>query len=269
VLASGLMASRLLLATLSVLALHAATAETGFLNRTVTVQGTVYRYVVYVPNEWTAQKKWPVILSLHGSIERGDDGVQQSLVGLGRAVREHPVRFPAVIVMPQCRPDTSWEAEAMEAQALASLDASSAEFNGDPDRTYLTGFSMGGYGTWQIAARHPERFAALIVICGGILWPPSVAMQPLDPHADSPYARTALSVAKIPVWVFHGDADQNVPVTESRRMVNALKVLKADVKYTEYKGVSHFMWDRAYNEPDLPPWLFEKRRHPTGSARVL
>jgi predicted peptidase len=92
----------------------------------------------------------------------------------------------------------------METQALAALDASSAEFNGDPERTYLTGFSMGGYGTWKLAAQHPERFAALIVICGGILWPPSVVMQPLYARADNPYARTALSVASIPVWVFHG-----------------------------------------------------------------
>src|SRR5947208_1343242 len=135
-----------------------------FLNRTVRVNGIEYRYVVSVPGDWTATKTWPIVLFLHGSVERGDDGVAQSKIGLGNAVKLHPERFPAIVVMPQCRPDTSWDSPAMEAQIIAALDASAKEFNGDPQRTYLTGFSMGGYGTWLIAAKHPERFAALAVV---------------------------------------------------------------------------------------------------------
>ena len=257
---SSIMGSRFLLgAIMAVFVPGAAPAETGFLNRTVTVSNTTYRYVVYMPQDWTPQQKWPVILFLHGSIEKGDDGVRQSKVGLGLAVREHPERFPAVIVMPQCRNDADWAVDAMEAQALAALDASTKEFHGDPERTYLTGFSMGGYGSWSLASRHPERFAALVVVCGGILWPPAVAMKEPDPKADNPYASTARKVAGIPVWVFHGDADRNVPVTESRRMVDALNAVKAPVKYTEYKGAGHFTWDRAYAEPELPEWLFTQR----------
>jgi predicted peptidase len=247
---------------LAVLAFDAflAKAETGFLNRTVTVDKTAYRYVVYVPSQWTAGKNWPVILFLHGSIEKGRDGVRQSTVGLGRIVREHPERFPAIIVMPQCREGSDWSANAMQAQVLAALDAATKEFHGDPDRTYLTGFSMGGYGTWNLASRHPERFAALVVVCGGILWPPAVAMRELNPFADSPYALTARNVARIPVWLFHGDQDRNVPVSESRRMVAALKAVNAQVRYAEYPGVDHFMWDRAYAEPELPVWLFSQSR---------
>ncbi len=241
-----------------ILAAHAAHAEKGFLNRTVTVGGTDYHYVIYVPEEWTGEKEWPVILFLHGSIEKGDDGVAQSLVDLGRVVRRDPKSFPAVIVMPQCRMDVDWQSDRMQAQALAALDASTREFNGDRERTYLTGFSMGGYGTWNLAGKHPERFAALVVVAGGILWPPSVAEREPDPRAN-PYASAAQKVAHIPIWVFHGDADRNVPVTESRRMVDALKALKNEVKYTEYKGAAHFIGDRVYSEPMLPAWLFAQK----------
>jgi predicted peptidase len=248
----------ILYASFVFLAACAAHAETGFLRRAVAVEGTKYRYVVYVPAEWTAANKWPVILFLHGSIEKGDDGIAQSKVCIGRLAQMKPDRFPAIIVMPQCRMDGSWETDRMQAQALAALEASSKEFNGDRERTYLTGFSMGGYGTWNLAAKHPERFAALVPISGGIVWPPSVAVREPDPQAN-PYVNTAKKVAHIPVWVFHGDADQNVPFSESRRMVDALKALKADVRFTEYKGFAHFICDKAYDEVELPVWLFAQR----------
>jgi predicted peptidase len=233
-------------------------AETGFLHRTVTVGGVTYRFVVYVPPEWNAAKKWPVILFLHGSIEKGDDGVAQSEVCIGRVVRRDPKQYPALIVMPQCRMNASWESESMQAQALAALDASVKEFNGDRERIYLTGFSMGGYGTWKLAGKYPDLFAALVVVSGGIVWPPDVAVREPDPHAN-PYVRAAQKVSHIPIWAFHGDADMNVPVTESRRMVEALKALKAEPKYTEYKGAAHFICDRVYEEPQLPVWMFAQR----------
>jgi predicted peptidase len=248
----------ILIASFILFGAGAVNAETGFLNRSVTVKGVTYRYVVYVPQDWNAAKKWPVILFLHGSIEKGDDGVQQSKVCIGRIAQTDPKRFPAIIVMPQCRMDASWETGRMQEQALAALDASSQEFNGDLERTYLTGFSMGGYGTWSLAGRHPERFAALIVVSGGIVWPPSEAVREPDPKAN-PYVAAARKVAHIPVWVFHGDADQNVPFSESRRMVDALKALNADIRFTEYKGLAHFICDKAYDDRDLPAWLFAQR----------
>ena len=238
---------------MAVLAAQAA-PEAQFLDRTVTVKGTAYRYVVSIPGDWSAAREWPVILFLHGSEERGDDGIAQAKVGMGLAVRRHPERFPAIVVMPQCRPGVDWRAPEMEAQILAALDAAAREFHGDPRRTYLTGFSMGGYGTWPLAAKYPDRFAAIVVICGGIRWP-----TPQKIEDEAPYAAIARQVAGIPIWVFHGNADRNVFVTESREMVKLLRGLHADVRYTEYDHVPHQSWDRAYAEAELPAWLFAKK----------
>jgi predicted peptidase len=113
---------------------------------------------------------------------------------------------------------------------------------------------MGGYGTWSIAAEYPKRFAAIVVVCGGITWP-----TPAEITDEGPYAAIAGKVAGIPVWVFHGNADRNVFVTESREMVKLLRGLHADVRFTEYDGVPHESWDRAYGEPELPVWLFKQR----------
>ena len=254
--------SAAVLLTAAMLSANASSPETGFLNRTITVDGVMYRYVVFVPMGWSAEQKWPIVLFLHGAGERGDEGLAQSDVGLGKAIRTHPDRFPAVVVMPQCRKNNWWQAPAMEAQALAALDAALKEFNGDPERTYLTGLSMGGYGSWDVAAKVPNRFAAVAVVCGGILMPAAAKAQHDVPQPDSadPYADTAKKVAGLPIWVFHGGADPTVPVTESRKMVEALKALNADVRYTEYDGVGHNSWDKAYGEPEFPTWLFAHKR---------
>jgi predicted peptidase len=236
--------------------------ETGFLNRKVTVDGAEYRYVVYVPPDWSAERKWPAVLFLHGAGERGDDGLVQSEVGLGGAIRRHVDRFPAVVVMPQCRRGVWWTEPAMMAQALAALEQTMKEFNGDTDRVYLTGLSMGGYGTWGLAARYPGKFAALAPVCGGIRLPARVAAQsqpqPEDPAAD-PYEEAAKKVGSTPAWVFHGGADPTVPVTESRKMVEAIKAAGGNTRYTEYEGVGHNSWDKAYNEPEFPAWMFSQR----------
>jgi len=259
------MAYRYLSAATTALALAMCPAnaapETGFLNRAVTVDGATYRYVVFVPLDWTSNKKWPVVLFLHGAGERGDDGLVQSEVGLGSAIRKHADRFPAIVVMPQCRKNIWWQAPSMEAQALAALDAATKEFSGDTERTYLTGLSMGGYGTWDVAAKWPHRFAAIAPVCGGIKIPAVIAKQTgvTQPQSDDIYAEAAKKVANMPIWVFHGGADPTVPVTESQNMVAALKALNADVKYTEYPGVKHNSWDNAYNEPDFPVWLFAQK----------
>lgn len=231
-----------------------ASSETRFLNRTVTSDGVAYRYVVSVPADWNVDRSWPIVLFLHGSNERGEDGIVQSYVGLALVVRKYPERFPAIVVMPQCRRGVDWKSPAMEAQSLAALNASMKEFRGDPRRVFLTGFSMGGYGTWSIAAKYPNRFAAIVVVCGGIQWP-----TPPRITKEEPYEAIAGKVAGIPTWVFHGNADRNVLVTESREMVKLLRDLRADVRYTEYDGVAHESWDRAYSEPELPIWLFSKR----------
>lgn len=234
--------------------------KTGFLQREIKSNGQTFCYQVFVPEEFTRTKKWPVILFLHGAGERGTDCESQTQVGIGPAIRRHLAEFAALVVMPQCRPDSVWIG-AMEEQALAALDQTMAEFNGDPQRTYLTGLSMGGYGTWYLAARHPGKFAALAPVCGGIIPPPG-RLFPL--HAlklvpsDQPHASIARKIGKTPVWIFHGEADPVIPVAESREMNAALQALGGNVRYTEYPGVGHNAWDDAYAETEFWSWLFSQ-----------
>ncbi len=147
----------------------------------------------------------------------------------------------------------------MQAQAMAALEASIKEFHGDRNRIYLSGLSMGGFGTWEFAARNPGRFAALVPICSGVRpqknWPQLRVTLVDDPKIADPYAEIARHIGSTPVWIFHGDADPAVPVDESRHMAEALKAANAKFKYTEYPGVGHNSWDQAYAEPDLVPWL--------------
>jgi len=151
----------------------------------------------------------------------------------------------------------------MQAMALKSLDQTAGEFNANPSRTYLTGLSMGGYGSWTMAATNPKKFAAMAIVCGGVRPPPGInlprSMIGFAAEAD-PYGAVAARVGKTPVWVFHGDADLAVPVTESRRMVEALKASHGDVRYNEYAGVGHNSWDKAYAEPELFPWLMSQHK---------
>ncbi len=237
--------------------------DTGFLNRTVQVGGKTYRYQVYVPFQWDTGRKWPIILFLHGAGERGDDALLPTQVGIATAIRLHADRFPCIVVIPQCPKDTWWTTEEMSSQALKALEESTKEFKGDPDRTYLTGLSMGGYGTWYLAYEHPGKFAALAPICGGVRPPQRVAAAANSPFGDpniDPYALAAKKIGKTPVWIFHGGADKTVPPSESRNMNEALKRAGGNVRYTEYEGVGHNSWDKAYAEPDFMTWLLAQHR---------
>ncbi len=251
-----------LVIALSLTACATMKTENGFLNRTLTVGGKSYPYVVYVPRDFDRSGRWPVILFLHGAGERGADGLKPTQVGMGTAIRFNSERIPALVVFPQAPDETRWLGEPAGA-AMAALDRSIAEFNGDPARVYLTGLSMGGYGTWYLATAHPERFSALVVICGGIVAQPtasSVRRSPLTENAADPYAFTANAVRATPVWIFHGAVDPVIPVTESRRMYDALKKAGADVRYSELPGIGHNAWDAAYGNPDLWLWLFGQHR---------
>lgn len=233
----------------------------GFLNRTLTIGGETYAYQVYVP-AGCPEEAWPVVLFLHGAGERGTDGLRQTAVGIGPAIRWHADRFPAVVILPQARPEGSWANDEMEAFVMAALEDVLATLPTDPNRVLLTGLSMGGYGTWSLAARHPDRFAALGVICGGIAsparWPVPLA-RPVPDGAD-PYAWYAERVKHLPIQVFHGDQDTAIPVEESRRMVEALRAAGADVTYTELAGVGHNAWDPAFGSVDFLHWLWAQRR---------
>ena len=234
-----------------------------FVRRELTSNGRRYAYQVFVP---AAQlpRPLPVVLFLHGSGERGDDGEKQIHAGLGPYVRAHAADFPALVVFPQSPDGESWEGDTAT-MALATLDAATAEFDGDRSRTSLTGMSRGGYGTWSLALREPTRFAALVPVCGGITPPRS--RPDLDTlfvestrAARDPFAEAARRLRDIPSWIFHGALDDVVPPEQSRRMHAALRDAGADVRYTEFPDANHNSWDAAYRTEALWPWLFAQRR---------
>lgn len=213
---------------------------TGFVNKTVTVGGATRRYVVYVPHDYSADKAWPLVLFLHGAGERGDDGLLQTEVGLGRAIRMNPDRFPCLVVMPQCPKDVWWH-EVPEHMDAVLADALK-DYHVDRARVYLTGLSMGGFGTWIYGAAHTDVFAALVPICGG--------GHPGD----------AAKLATLPIWAFHGAEDDVVPAAKSREMVEAVRQAHGTVQYTELPKISHNAWDSAYGDPRVFAWLLEQHR---------
>ncbi|HEY2094217.1 MAG TPA: prolyl oligopeptidase family serine peptidase [Thermoanaerobaculia bacterium] len=236
--------------------------ETGFLARSLTIGATSYPYVVYVPRDYDAARAWPVILFLHGSGERGTDGWRETIHGVANTIRFDPARVPAIVVFPQAPPETRWLDEPADAAMLA-LDHAIAEFHGDESRVYITGLSMGGYGTLHLAMAHPNRFAAAVVVCGGLLPHPTttaVQQSPLTTGGD-PYAIAASRLRELPMWFFHGKDDNVIPIDESRHLVDELHHAGAcDVHFTEYEGVGHGAWDRAYGEAAMWNWLFEQKR---------
>lgn len=247
------------LAGLLVLMLPATIAarETGFLNRVLSLDGQPHRYVVYVPAN-AASKGLPIILALHGSGERGADGLAPTDVGLGHAIRLHPERFPALVVFPQVPAGSNWLDN--RRLALATLASAQREFGADPKRVYAVGLSMGGHGTWALAHDDPGRFAAIVVVCGFV--GPLHGFPGIMPAGQpDPDAALAHSIAALPVWIVHGDADPVVPVNDSRQMAAELKALGGDVHYKELPGVGHNAWDDAFADPELPLWLFKQRRH--------
>lgn len=232
-----------------------------FVERSVEVGGSTYRYQVFVPSSAAGGRRPPVILFLHGSGERGNDNRKQVEVGIGSHIRAHLDDFPAIVVFPQAAEHREWNQVAD--MAFAQLDAASREFNGDPDRTYLTGLSMGGFGTWDYALREPDRFAALVPVCGGLVHPDRPSMDVAGIPAESdPYATAAAELRDIPVWIFHGAKDDLVPPEFSRRMAAALEAADArDARYTEFPDANHNSWDPAYQQtPELWSWLFAQRR---------
>lgn len=249
----------LLLSFLSAGRLAARPPETGFLNRTLRGAESQARYVVYVPAEYTKARRWPVILCLHGAGERGADGLLQTQVGLPEAIRRHCERWPALVVMPQCSGSLNWNYQTMADVALGALAATEREFRTDPDRVYLTGLSMGGYGSWFLASQYPGRWAAVVPVCGGALLP--TRLNPPQPQPADPYGTLAQGIgAQLPIWAFHGAQDPIVPVSESQKLVAGLRALGNPIQYTEYPDVAHDAWVRAYDDPALPIWLFAQQR---------
>jgi predicted peptidase len=215
-------------------------AKTGFLSKVYKdADGTEAKYVVFVPHDYKGDKDYPIILFLHGAGSKGNDGAAQIKGGLATAIKKKEKTFPFIVVFPQAQ--KGWQAKGDDAKhALAILDEVSKTYKVDRKRTYLTGLSMGGFGTWSLAAAYPERWAAIAPICGGG-----------DP-------KTAAKIKDIPCWCFHGDADPTVKVERSREMIKALKDAGGMPRYDEYPGVGHNAWDRAYATSELYEWMLKQ-----------
>jgi len=193
------------------------------------------KYLLYLPKDYAdSDQKFPLLMFLHGAGESGDDLDKVKVHGPPKIVDSKP-DFPFIVVSPQCavRP---WRPD----QLNALLDDIIAKYRVDTDRVYLTGLSMGGYGTWTWAAQHPERFAAIAPICGG--------GNPLD----------ASKLKDIPTWVFHGAKDGVVPLARSQEMVDAIKAAGGDPKFTIYPDAEHDSWTETYNNDELYKWMLEQ-----------
>jgi len=222
--------------------------KTGFVNKTFkNADGTTSPYVVFVPKDYDGKKEYPVILFLHGAGETKQpdakkDGKKPVEVGIGPAIKKREKTFPFIVVIPRAE-GFGWGATTANAKrALAMLDEVMKEYKVDPKRQYLTGLSMGGMGTWSVAMAHPDRFAAIVPICG---------------RGDT---KMASKIKDLPCWCFHGDADTAVKVEGSRDMIDALKKAGGEPKYTEYPGVGHNSWDKAYGTDELYTWLLEQKK---------
>lgn len=203
-------------------------------------------YLLYVPKGYGEEKgkRWPVIVFLHGSGERGTDLNKVKLHGPPKVI-EQGMDLPFVVVSPQCPADKWWD----PAVVVALLDDVLAKYDTDSDRVYLTGLSMGGFGTWDTAIAYPDRFAAIAPICGG----------------GNRYRVSA--IRNVPAWVFHGDKDQAVPVAASLEMVAALKQAMGNVKLTRYPEAGHDSWTQTYGHRALYDWFLKHKRGQPGESR--
>jgi predicted peptidase len=264
--------TRIVLALAVLLAIAApARAETGFLDREITVGGVVHRYQIYVPQgPAPGGQPWPVILDLHGKGPEGLDGLQQTEGGIAQAIRNHRAQFPAVVVLPQAQPGRRWLDTDMQDLAMAELGRTMTEVHADPTRVYLTGFSMGGTGAYRLAFRWPTRFAAVVVIAGRVTTFDVKTYPEADKQADrlanpfvaapDPFAALAQGLRRLPILIAHGDADTTVPIEQSRRVVAALKAAGADLTYREAPGGGHVDTAiRTYADPATMAWLLGHR----------
>jgi len=208
----------------------------------VQVTRTIHlNYLLFLPEGYgeDSEKKFPLILFLHGAGERGDDLALVKVHGIPKIV-EKQKDFPFIAVSPQC-PEGSWWSH--ETEALKKLlDDVIANYTVDADRIYLTGLSMGGFGTWDLAMEYPQKFAAIAPICGGG-----------DPEK-------ACVIKDMPVWVFHGGKDQTVPIEQSEKMVKALEECGGNVQFTVYPEAGHDSWTETYDNPKLYEWFLSHKR---------
>ncbi len=228
--------------------LHAAAT------RSVTTNYSL-EYLLYLPDQFdqSADDPYSLVLFLHGAGERGQDLELVKKQGL-QELLQFQATYNFILVAPQCPPNTWW-VDQMEVLDQI-LDDVQQTYPIDLDRIYLTGLSMGGYGSWHYAVRHPQRFAAVAPICGGGTWW----------HG---YPEAVKAIKDVPVWAFHGADDDIVPLSASEVLVDALKEEDGRVRFTIYPGVDHDSWTQTYSDPDLYRWMFSQTRNSAAAARRI
>ncbi len=221
-----------------------------------------FAYRLLGPASITPGTRYPLVIFLHGAGERGNDNLSQ-LKYFPTWMAEQSARqaHPCFVLAPQCRDEQKWvdvDWSKIESTphsptptvdmlaVIAALEETLKREPIDPARIYLTGLSMGGYGSWDLAARMPDRFAAVLPICGG---------------GDE---ATAAKIKDLPIWCFHGDADTAVRVERSRTMIEALRAAGGAPKYSELAGVGHDSWTPAYRDPEVLAWLFAQKKPAKG-----
>lgn len=205
---------------------------------TVTFERTL-EYLLDVPDDYESDssKKWPLVLFLHGAGERGSDLSKVRTHGPPKLAAAGK-KFPFILVSPQCPENRWWDPETL----YALIEDIEDQYRVDKDRIYVTGLSMGGYGTWALAMQYPEKFAAIAPVCGGGI----------------PY-RTRF-ITNLPIRTFHGDADTAVPISETQVLVDELKKRGSTVQFTIYPEVGHNCWDQTYDNPKLYEWMLKQKR---------
>jgi predicted peptidase len=184
-------------------------------------------------------------ICLHGAGERGTDVEQVKAHGIPR-VLERGDELPCIVVSPQCPPESRWVFHADLLRELVYFLADA--YPVDPSRIYLTGLSMGGFGSWELVRRNPELFAAVVPVCGGT-------------STDEPaFSKDLRAIVDVPIWIFHGAEDETVVVQRSDEIYEPLKQLGGNVRYTRYEGVPHDSWTQTYDNPALYDWLLSQRR---------
>lgn len=216
--------------------IHTVSAQTQTKEKARIVRKTMLKYLLWIPGDYKKDKKktFPLLIFLHGSGERGDSLDLVKMHGPPSFVENCP-DFPFITVSPQCPKDQKWNTEDLQAM----LRQLKKKYHIDPERIYLTGLSMGGFGTWAWACSYPDQFAAIAPVCGG---------------GDIQFAGALKST---PVWAFHGDVDPVVPVKRTIEMVEAVNAKGGSARMTIYPGVGHDSWVNAYNDQELYKWLLE------------
>ena len=222
---------------------------TGFVRHEVDVDGATHPLWVFLPKDYDASKRYPTIVFLHGLFEAGADGTNALSAGLGPVIARDPENWPFIVLFPQS--SGTWRGQGRERLVMRSLDWAESQYGVDRARVILAGLSYGGLGTWQIGARHADRFAALVPVSG---------LRDLE---------CADELVGTPVWAFHNRGDPIIASHGSEQMCAQIAQLGGQARYTAFDRIGHDCWDRAVAQTDLVDWMLRQQRGASPADRTV